>query len=154
MTVHEQMCTPEGAQQIAKEWFDCNLAAEQAVKLSRVYKKTSKDRVRKDKAGGFLITAAGPLVWLKTRLNDYGLLPVSKSKANDDAPSAVTAILHVGFLSVAETEEMLSLLRREPKTDETNKPARSKMFATAQKQNVAPIDAVAERVAHKPPQED
>lgn len=154
MTVHEQMCTPEGMQQTAKEWFDCDLVSEHAVELSRVYAKKSKDRVRKDTAQGLLITAAGPLIWLKTWLNHYRLLPVSKPKANDDDPDAVTAILHVGFLSLAETEEMLAKLRREPKKEETNNPARSKMFSTAQKQAVAPIDALAGKVAHKPPQED
>jgi hypothetical protein len=150
MIVHEQLCTPTGAQEIALEWWDCVISAELSAKLGAAYAKASKHRVAVDRKNGHLITAAGPLVWLKQRLNDAGLLPVSGNPPPDDKPTATTAVLHVGFLCVPETEEMMCRLRNEPLPTDTNNPARSKMFETAQKQIVTPIDALAGKVTHGP----
>lgn len=147
MTVHEQMCTPVGLLDIAKEWWDCEVPLDLAERLSAKYIKNSKHRVNRDTRTGYLIVAAGPLIWLKTHLNDLGLLPVSGEPPPDDSAEAATATFHVGFIALAETEEMLLRLKNEEPATETNRPARSKMFETAQKQDVAPIDALAGTVA-------
>lgn len=150
MTVHEQLCTPEGVQAIAKECWDCAVTAEMAETLSAKYikhrKKPMEDSFRRGTAT--CAVGAGQLVWLKDMLNEMGLLPISDDRASDDTPTPVTAVLHVGFMTIFETEEMVCRLHNEELCQETNRPARSKMFATAQKQTVTPIDATAGIVAH------
>lgn len=143
MTVHDQMCTPTGVQAVAKEWWDCDIIYEMAARFSAAYIKSSAHRVKEDRANGWLITAAGPLVWLKAQLNDLGLLPVSETRVSDDSPTPVTAVLHVGFLCLHESDEMIGRLHNEHRRADCNKPARSKMFETAQKQDVAAIDRTA-----------
>lgn len=148
MTVHKQLCTPIGVQEVAKEWWDCEVPPELAETLSAEYVKKRKKGMEQDFADGKAHSAIGQLIWLKSRLNDAELLPVSGKPPPDDKPTAVTAILHVGFVTLPETEEMLARLQNEEPREDTNKPARSKMFEIAQKQNVAPIDALAGIVAH------
>jgi hypothetical protein len=143
MTVHDQMCTPAGVQEVAKEWWDCDIIYEMAERFSVKYVEDTKDRVKQDRANGWFITAAGPLVWLKSHLNDLGLLPISGERVHDDSPTPVTAVLHIGFLSVPETDEMLSRLHTAPRQHDCNNPARSKMFETAQRQDVTAIDRTA-----------
>lgn len=143
MNVHAQMCTAAGLQAVAKEWWDCEITLDLAENLSAKYAKESKNRVKQDIKNGYFITAAGPLVWLKMRLNARNLLPVSGNAPTDDKPTDPTATLRVGFLSLVETEEMLARLQNELLNEDANNPARSKMFETAQKQDITPIDATA-----------
>jgi hypothetical protein len=145
MDVHDQMCTAAGVQALAKEWWVCDIAAETAEKLSAQYikerKKPHEKNVREGKATSAL--SAGQLVWLKYMLNMAGLLPVGDNPVTDDTPTPVTAVLHIGFLSVPETYEMLGRLNNEHRRHECNDPARSKMFETAQRQDVTAIDRTA-----------
>jgi hypothetical protein len=145
MNLHEQLCTPAGVQALAKEWWACDVPAETAEKLSAQYikkrKKPYEKNVREGKATSAL--SAGQLVWLKYMLNIAGLLPVGNNPVTDDTPTPVTAVMHVGFLTLAETEEMMWLLRNERPRENTNTPARSKIFETAQIRSIAPIDATA-----------
>jgi|LakMenEpi03Aug12_release.lakeMendotaPanAssembly.Ray.scaffolds.fasta_scaffold2947686_1 hypothetical protein len=64
------------------------------------------------------------------------------STEQQDARPFVTAVLHVGFLSIAETPEMLERLRR-PEPDEPDSTARSRLFSELQRIGVTPIDATA-----------
>jgi hypothetical protein len=145
MDVHDQMCTAAGVQALAKEWWVCDITAETAEELSAQYikerKKPHEKNVREGKATSAL--SAGQLVWLKYMLNMAGLLPVGDNPVTDDTPTPVTAVLHIGFLSVPETDEMLGRLNNEHRRHECNDPARSKMFETAQRQDVIAIDRTA-----------
>lgn len=143
MRVHEQMRTPTGIQAVVKEWWDFDLTIELAEELCVAYIKQQIPRIDADIARGYMVTAAGPLVWLKSRIVELGLLTPFVAPLNDDPPRITTAVLHVGFLMLHETEEMLERLHNEQMREDVNKPARSKMFATAQRQAVAPIDALA-----------
>jgi len=62
-----------------------------------------------------------------------------------EPPDVTTATLHVGFISIVETDEQLSLLRKDPSIY-TSSVARSKM-ATTTLADVAPVDRVAKRVS-------
>jgi len=150
MTVHDKMCTPSGLQELAKEWWDCLVSDELALSLSTAYIKATEGF--EPEAGSFSVpclcsSGTGQIVWLKNRINDLNLLPVGEARMHDDIPAVTTAVLHVGFLSVFETEEMVCRLRNEPLRQNCENPARSKMFATAQKQDVAPIDRTASIVS-------
>jgi hypothetical protein len=150
MNVHKQLCTPTGVQEAAKEWWDCNVSTEIAEKLSAKYVKQRKKPMEASIKTGSTNSAlaGGHLVWLKNMLNEAGLLPVSGSPPPDDKAVAVTAVLHVGFITLAETEKMIERLQNEEQLEETNAPARSKIFKTAQKQTITPIDATASIVTH------
>lgn len=152
MSVHEQMYSADGVRQIAQEWWECEITPELAEKLSLCYVKTAKSRARSEPKPEAVV-AVFPLAWLKMRLNDWGLLPVAAQKVADDAPAYVTAVLHTGFLTLPETDEMLARLRNEQLCADVNNPARSKMFAVARKQAVAPIDALAGIVTKSTKQE-
>lgn len=144
MQEHEQLCSAAGIQKLAKEWWDCVVSDKLAEELSAEYVKHRKKSVEAAlaKVETHSAVGVGVLVWLKARLNEENVLPTS-APASDDTPDPVTAVLHVGFVMLAETEEMLERLHNEALVDDANNPARSKMFDTAQKQNVTPIDALA-----------
>lgn len=146
MRVYEQMRTPVGIQAVVKEWWDFDLTIELAEEICVAYIKQQIPRINEDIARGNMVTAAGPLVWLKSRIVELNLLTPFVAPSNDDPPGVTTAILHVGFLTLGETEEMVARLRNESLRENVNKPARSKMFATAQRQAIAPINALAAAV--------
>lgn len=143
---HEQMHTGEGVQQLVKEWWDAELELQIASELSTWYIDSTDWRIKHDLAEGWHITATRPYVWLKMQLLEFNLLPNPGPPLEDDPPSVTSATLHVGFLTLTETEEMLLRLHFESLTDKIQ-PARSKMFATAEKQDVFPINAIAAKVA-------
>lgn len=144
---HEQMATGPGVQALAKEWFDADVPDGLAAVISETYAKTTRKRVKDDKAKGYHICAAGPCVWLKSRLNCRGMLPVSGAPPNDDDPGPVSAVLHVGFVGIHESEEMLERLRSEFVKRDPGAPARSKVFKQLARETIAPIDGTAARVA-------
>lgn len=84
------------------------------------------------------------VMWIKNRLATLGVLDGGQSPAPIEH---TTAVLHVGFIFIIETEEMLSRLRA---NEETGKAihaqfARSKLAST--NEIVRPIDRVASRVS-------
>jgi hypothetical protein len=142
MRVYEQMRSPLGVQDVVREWWDVDISLECAAVIYTAYIKTHDKRVKASLKTDYLVTAAGPLVWLKSKLLDLALLP-GPGGCEDDEQGTVTAVLHIGFLCLEETEEMLANLRNETPQEDVNRPARSKMFTVAQRQTVAPIDALA-----------
>jgi hypothetical protein len=64
----------------------------------------------------------------------------------EDSGRIVTCVLHVGFLSIVETEKELSRLRGEVVRSD-NSPARSRMARLLRKDYVRPIDRTAAKVA-------
>lgn len=141
MSFHDQMFTAAGVQALGREWFDCEIPEGLASCWSYDYI----DAHNKRNNGEYAITAAFPCVFLKTRLNDLGLLPVANS-----APAAapvVTAVFHVGFLTLPETLEMWQRLWNENLRTDSHV-ARSAIFKAAEKINPTPIDATAAIVTH------
>lgn len=86
-------------------------------------------------------------LWLKNRLDEMGVCTAHRT-GQPDATSVTSAVLHIFFLYLEETEDMLERLRREPVGTESQT-ARSKLAKTNQK-NVRPIDKTAFRVAPPP----
>lgn len=132
MTAHDQISTPCGLAAFASEWFDISVPTWFANSMAR---DASKHRERWE-------TAAGPYIWLKNRLLEDGLFHgVGRNSPDDSHP---TATLHVGFLSIIESPEMIERLRNE--SMESGKPARSRFANDARTKNVAPVDATAGRM--------
>jgi hypothetical protein len=132
MNPHDQISTPLGFAEFAAEWFGVfvppALAAGFAIDASEHSRRWE--------------TATGPVCWVKNRLLDAGYFKPGR-QCHDD--SVVTAILHVGFLSLPESPEMLERLKNEPR--DAPAPARSRFANCVQKYAVAPIDATAGRVS-------
>lgn len=154
MTFHEQMFTPEGIIALCQEWFDVTVTYTFADLWSYEYRE--RDKLRKSEFNtNFLrdhklenyqhVTAAGPHIWLKMKLMERELLPVSPRPAA--APPIVTAVLHFGFLTLRETAEMIELLQNELETRREAKPARSKVFSEAETHHIQPINQLAAIVA-------
>lgn len=82
------------------------------------------------------------VMWLKNRLVEIGAF---KNGFGEKAfiPDVVTATLHIAFLYIEETEEMLARLPEKGQTKEAV--AQSKVFQTTK--IIHPIDRVAARVA-------
>lgn len=82
----------------------------------------------------------------------HGTQPASADQAGfdyvpcEDAGRVVTCVLHVGFLSIMETENELSRLRGEAVQADIS-PARSRMARLLNKDYVRPIDRTAAKVA-------
>lgn len=87
-------------------------------------------------------TSAGPAMWCKNRLYEWDQIPKAGKQGCGDI--RLEAILHVFFLFLDETQEMLSLLPEGVKA--VAKPARSKVSKT--NELIHPIDKTAERVTH------
>lgn len=85
---------------------------------------------------------ASRLVWLKQRVAETGALRAGEKGA---PPVRITSPLHVGFLYLEETDEMLTRLRNEVVSPEPALPTTSRIFSS----NLVPtpIDRVAARVA-------
>jgi hypothetical protein len=87
--------------------------------------------------------------WVKNRAGEVDALRATAS--GDGPPEArITTTLHVGFVTVVETEAQLAALRREPPPYKPREPevARSKLGRT--NYEVRPINRVASRVAPPP----
>ena len=129
MTAHDQISTPCGLASFASEWFGIAVPVWFARRYARV---ASKQRERWE-------TASGPYIWLKNRLIEEGLFcGVGRCSPDDSHP---TATLHVGFLSLIESPEMIQRLQNE--SMKPGKPARSRFANDAKTKNVAPVDATA-----------
>lgn len=86
------------------------------------------------------------LIWFKNRLSEAGYL---SSRADDDALAfRATARLHVWFLYLRESVEMIAFLQAEGKPRESSV-ARSRLFASLLRE-LRPIDKTAWRMS--PPQ--
>lgn len=133
MNAHDQISTPFGLASFTMEWFDVAVPAWFAWSMSS---DAARHRERWE-------TAAGPYIWVKNRLLEHHMLPDAGRNTPDDSHS--TATLHVGFLSIFETPEMLNRLRNERVTDDAS-PARSRFARCLGVTAVTPIDTVAGRV--------
>jgi hypothetical protein len=88
-------------------------------------------------------TAAGPFVWVKNRALEAGLIPFGWAPLDDSR--VVTAVLHIGFLSLAETSDMTARL---PEAEEApfDSTARSRLVSEMEIRSASPIDGTAARV--------
>lgn len=132
MNHHDQILTPGGVADLAAEWFDVFVSPTLSSRIAKLARQHTR---RWD-------TAAGPVCWVKNRLLDAGYFKPGR-QCHDD--SFVTATLHVGFLSLPESPEMLARLKNE--RPEASSPARSRFANSVQKYAVSPIDATAGRVS-------
>jgi hypothetical protein len=80
--------------------------------------------------------------WFKARVIDAGYYAHGSKSA---IPDFRTCILHIGFISIIETDEQLIRLKRADDGLKSAAPARSKISSTAE--FISPVDAVAARVA-------
>lgn len=87
-------------------------------------------------------TSAGPAMWCKNRLQEWKLWPTAGHEGCGDI--RLEAILHVFFLFLEETQEMIALLPEGSPTEA--KLARSKVSKT--NKVIQPIDKTAERVTN------
>jgi hypothetical protein len=132
MTPHDQISTPLGFAEFAAEWFGVFVPPA----LAAGFAADASEHGRRWE------TAAGPVCWVKNRLLDAGYFKPG-GQCHDD--SFVTAILHVGFLSLPESPEMIARLKNE--LAEEPSPARSRFANSVQRYAVSPIDATAGRVS-------
>lgn len=133
MKLDAQLRTPEGLQAAAWEWFDVDVSKDLAEKWSAKYNKT---------IARTYITSAGPLMWLKNRMMEQMLFVYGGSQ---DFPGIDGCDLHVAFLFIEETEEMLCRLRTPERTTTPDESvARSKIGKTNTK--IQPVDALAAAV--------
>jgi hypothetical protein len=132
MTAHEQISTPDGVVAFAAEWFDVCVAPLLASSIANCAK--SLDNRWE--------TAAGPVCFVKNRLLGAGYFKPS-GRIFDDSP--VTAVLHVGFVFIRESQEMVELLKNEEPSESS--PARSRFANEVKVRAVSPIDATAGRVS-------
>ncbi len=109
------------------------------VRLSRYCEQFTplvRDPCGKDRADDTVVA------WLKNRMAELGMFRVGCE--HDEIVLATT--LHVGFVSVVETDEHISRLRNiEVERKEESQVARSKVFST--NEVIHPVDRVAIRVA-------
>lgn len=134
MTLDAKMRTPEGLRAAALEWFEVHVLQDDAEAWSAKY---NKEIDRKH------TTSAGPLIWLKNRMMERMLFSFGGSRGGLEMPGCE---LHVAFLFLEETEEMLCRLRTKERTKTPDESvARSKIGKTNSK--IQPIDATAATVA-------
>lgn len=91
------------------------------------------------------------LLWLNTALPRWGMPFNADAPAavfDDETERVVTAVLHVGFLTLHETPGMLARLRHGREQLPGYGPARSRIFPMIETHHIAPIDAVAAKVSH------
>jgi hypothetical protein len=132
VTAHDQISTAEGLCSFADEWLGIRVPLLTAAKWAR---QARKHRER-------WTTTVGPYIWIKNRLSESGWFDF----AGHDSPdwSHPTAVLHVGYVSLFESPEMISRLTNEPMDD--GSPSRSRLAKEMQVRDVKPIDGTAARV--------
>lgn len=139
------MLTPRGVSDLARGWWGIILSEHRARQISNYYEKSGQlKRVQKDQEDGEHITGDGIFAWLKNRLLEIDAIGRAGCCGSD--PCHATATLHVGFVFIAETDEMLATLRREPVDDGKDSTARSKFASVAEVQDVHAVDSLASRV--------
>jgi len=132
VNAHDKISTPAGFAEFASEWFEIAVPPVLAV----IYSGEARDHQERWE------TSTGPFCWVKNRLLEAGYFDVGR---NSPAGGGITAILHIGFLSLPESQEMLQRLKNERPEDSS--PARSRFSKAVKKYAVAPIDATAGRVS-------
>ena len=91
--------------------------------------------------------SAGPAIWIKNRLIERGAFRTNHSPPFDFAEAA-TAVLHVFFLALEETTEMLERLKNDD-AQFASKVARSKLFSSPLV--TSPIDSLTLKVSGDDP---
>lgn len=132
MTAHDQISTPLGFAEFVSEWFGVSVPTIIAIAYS------SEARSHRERWE----TAAGPFCWVKNRLLEQGYFDPGR---NTPPCGGITAIMHVGFLCIRETPEMLDRLKNERREEPA--PARSRFASAINMYAVSPIDATAGRVS-------
>jgi hypothetical protein len=129
-------------QQYLRERFDINISRADAQSLVKLYvaklqrlKKANKKDLNHD---------LSMQTWLRYMLNDWDLF-LPRPQVDDATDFVMTATLHIGFLTLPETSEMLERLLNESPSRNSNV-ARSKIFTTLQRSVVSPVDATAAKV--------
>ena len=126
--------TPEQLQAYCRERLEIEITPEHAALILA-------NTITRSRSGHYKLDDLSLMV-LKNRLHDLNYFPhgsdETKIHANDYS-------LHFFFVSLEETEEMLTRLRRPDQSFYVRAEARSKLFTT--EQYVQPVDAVAARVA-------
>lgn len=84
-------------------------------------------------------------MWLKTQLLKYGYFDMAL-RQQEERLDSLSVEMHVFFISLPETEEMLERLRREPPYKSKTEVARSKMFREDSRVP-KPVDATADKVS-------
>lgn len=133
MTAHEQISSPDGLRRFAMEWLGVSVGYCEASKWAAVARR---HKERWD-------TAAGPFAWVKNRALEAGLIPFGW--AHFDDRRIVTAVLHIGFLSLPETSEMVARLP-EAAQSPPDSTARSRLVSEMAIRSVSPIDGTAAKV--------
>lgn len=133
MTSHDRISTPDGLSSFALEWFGVEVPQWFASEMADI---ASRHKSRWE-------TTAGPYCWVKNRLSEASLMP--KTIGCQHAPEAVTAILHVGFVFIEETADMVSRLKNEQA--DAGSPSRPAFFREAARKSVSPVNATAARVS-------
>lgn len=145
--------TPQFVAQMAQEKFDVKLSAEIVNHLVGMFRMALKRNPFRTSEGGYNWMYAGSensfSSWLKLRLMELGIFRPGHNLFSKEV-RLQPCELHLGFLSLPETEEMLIRLRLEAMSTEEAAVARSKLGKVLGVQNVQPIDAVAARVAPPP----
>ena len=121
----------DAVRQFCRTMFDVDPGEDTATRLCVAWKKHH---------GGKWHTSAGPAMWVKNRLREWEEWPTAGHEGCGDV--RLEAILHVFFLFLKETQEMLANLPEGAKA--TPKVARSKISKT--QELIQPIDRVAHDV--------
>jgi hypothetical protein len=135
MLLDQQLRTPEGINIAAVEWFGVCVPFDLAERWAKIFTNLESR----------YSTSAGPLIWLKNRILENGLL----ERAGGKQPDAVEFFTehHMFFIFIEETKEMLARLNKEKARSEAEA-ARSKVFREMPIHNVQPIDKTAWKVAN------
>lgn len=123
--------------EFVRSMFDYELSDEDSKRLFVAWK---------GRKNGWTLST-GPAMWIKNRLLELGCFRTERNPPLGTDELA-TAVLHVFFVSLEETAEMIAFLQNE-QTEEQQKKlasvARSKLFGTPRV--VTPIDSTAAKIA-------
>jgi hypothetical protein len=133
MNAHEQISSPDGLRRFASEWLGVSVGSGDAAKWAAAARQ---HKERWD-------TATGPFVWVKNRVLEAGLIPFGWEPFDDRR--IVTAVLHIGFLSLSETSEMVARLPEATQLP-SDSTARSRLVGEMAIRSVSPIDGTAAKV--------
>lgn len=129
MTIHDLISIPDGLVRAAEEWFGVTVPQKIAKSLADIARQ-HKNRWE---------TGGAPMCWLKSQLHELGMLGGAGMVCCD--PEHATAVLHVGFLTLRETPDMVERLKNENK--EESRVARSRLAEELRRVAVSPINATA-----------
>ena len=133
MNAHDQISSPDGLRRFAMEWLGVSVDSCKASKWA------SQARSHRERWN----TSVGPFAWVKNRALEAGLIPFGWAPLDDSR--VVTAVLHIGFLSLSETSEMMARLP-EAAQFPSDSTARSRLVAEMAIRSVSPIDGTAAKV--------